>query len=162
MIPKKIQPYFELTKETKDRDNNIIEGMLMCCNSHDFEVFVVGEIKRSVFSKMLLYPTKDKTVFEVRCKKCERIIPVFDSSSDGYGNCGKLHEIMRASTQIIDCIKCHSKSFSVTVKYEYPDIRELHDLEIHDTDNAFTWLWITIKCSECGASYRNFVNLETT
>lgn len=43
MIPKKIQPYFEITQQTGDRDNSIIEGVLTCCNEQDFEVFVVGK-----------------------------------------------------------------------------------------------------------------------
>ena len=62
MIPKKIQPYFKTTHQTKDGDNSIIEGILTCCNAHDFEVFVVGEIKHSMFSKMCLFPENDKTV----------------------------------------------------------------------------------------------------
>ena len=37
LIPKKIQPYFEITQQTGDRDNSIIEGVLTCCNEQDFE-----------------------------------------------------------------------------------------------------------------------------
>ena len=65
MIPKKIQPYFKTTRQTRDGDNSIIEGILTCCNGHDFEVFVVGEIKHSMFSKMRMFPENDKTVIDI-------------------------------------------------------------------------------------------------
>ena len=87
MIPKLIQPYFKITHQTKDRDNSIIEGVLTCCNANDFEIFVVGKIKHGLFSKMFLYPEDDRTVLEVRCKKCGKSISVFNSSFDGYGQC---------------------------------------------------------------------------
>ena len=162
MIPQKIQPYFEMIQQTKDRDNIIIEGVLTCCNAHDFESLVVGKIKRNLFSKMLLCPENDKTTFEVRCKKCGKVIPIFDSSLDGYGQCGKKRKNTCVPTQLVDCVKCRKESFSVTMKYEYPDVQELQELESNDIDNAFTWIWITIECNTCGARYKNFIDCETT
>ena len=162
MIPKIIQPYFEITQQTRDGDNRIIEGMLTCCNAHDFEVFVTGEIKHRLFSKMFLYPENEKIVFKVRCKKCGKVISVFNDSFDGYGKCGKNPPNICVSTRHVDCIKCQSESFSVIIKYEYPDVHELRELEISDLDNAFTWIWITLECNKCGNRYSNFVDYETT
>lgn len=161
MIPKKIQPYFKTTQQTKDGDNNLIKGILTCCNAHDFEVFVVGKIKHSMFSKMCLYPENDRTVIEVRCKKCGKVISVFDSSCDGYEQCGK-EQYAHVPTEPIDCKKCQNGSFSVGIKYEYPDLQELKELEIAEMDNVFTWIWITLECNNCGTRYKNFVNCETT
>ena len=48
------------------------------------------------------------------------------------------------------------------IKYEYPDIQELEELEITEIDNAFTWIWITLECNNCGTRYKNFVDCETT
>lgn len=162
MIPKLIQPYFKITHQTKDRDNSIIEGVLTCCNANDFEIFVVGKIKHGLFSKMLLYPEDDRTVLEVRCKKCGKRISVFNSSFDGYGQCGIKKKNICVSPQPIDCLKCRNESFSVAIKYEYPNIQELQELEISDTDNAFTWIWITLECNNCGSRYKNFIDCETT
>lgn len=162
MIPKLIQPYFKIINQTKDRDNSVIEGILTCCNENDFEILVVGKIKHGLFSKMFLYPEDDRTVLEVRCKKCGKIISVFNSSFDGYGQYGMKKKNICVSTQPIDCLKCQNESFSVAIKYEYPDIQELQELEISDTDNAFTWIWITLKCNKCGTKYKNFVDCETT
>ena len=162
MIPKLIQPYFKITHQTKDRDNSVIEGILTCCNANDFEILVFGKIKHGLFSKVFLYPEDDKTVLEVRCKKCGKIISVFNSSFDGYGQCGMKKKNICVSTQPIDCSKCQNESFSVAIKYEYPDIQELQELEINDTDNAFTWIWIALECNKCGTKYKNFVDCETT
>ena len=161
MIPPKIQPYFKKTHQTKDGDNNLIEGILSCCNAYDFEVFVVGEIKRSIFSGIYLYPENDLTVMEVHCRKCGKVISVFDSSSDGYERCGK-GQFAHVPTKLINCKKCQNESFSVSVKFEYPDIQELQELGITEIDNAFTWIWITLKCNNCGTRYKNFVDYETT
>lgn len=161
MVPKKIQPYFKTTFQTKEGDNSLIDGILTCCNANDFEVFIVGEIKQSMISKMCLSPENDKTVIEVRCKKCGKVISVFDSSCDGYEQCGKV-QYTHVPTKPIDCKKCRNGGFSVGIKYEYPDIRELEELEITEIDNAFTWIWITLECNNCGTRYKNFVDCETT
>ena len=171
MIPKKNQPYFKMTHQTNDGANNLIEGILTCCNSHDFEVLVVGKIKHSVFSKMYLFPENDKTIIEVRCRNCGKVISVFDSSCDGYEQCGKeqygkeqygKEQYTHVLTKPICCKKCRNGGFSVGIKYEYPNIQELEELEITQIDNAFTWIWITLGCNNCGTIYKNFVDCETT
>lgn len=162
MIPERLQPYFKTTRLTENNGNRIIEGVLTCCNAYDFEIYVVGRLKHGLLSKMSLYPESGNTVLEVRCKKCGKIISVFNSTLDGYGQCGKEHHIKCALPASVNCVKCRNNSFAVTVKYEYPDIQELNELEISDADNAFTWIWITLVCSKCGTRYRNFINCETT
>ena len=114
-----------------------------------------------MFSKMCLFPENDKTVIEVRCRKCGKVISVFDSSCDGYEQCGK-EQYTHAQTKPIDCRKCRNGGFSVGIKYEYPDIQELAELEITEIDNAITWIWITLECNNCGTRYKNFVDCETT
>ena len=161
LVPKKIRPYFEITRQNKDGDNGIIEGVLTCCNARDFKVFAVGEIKHRLFSRMFLYPENGKIVFEVRCKKCGKVISVINSRTDGYGQCGKSFPDIDVSTQLIECVKCRSENFSVMIKYEYPDVQELQELEVTDIENAFTWIWITLKCNKCGTGYKNFIDCET-
>ena len=161
LIPKKIQPYFKTTHQTEHSDYSIIEGALTCCNTHDFEVHVVEEVKHSMFSKMRLFPENGKTLIEVRCRKCGKVISVFDSSCDGYEQCGK-KQYTHVQTQPIDCGRCRNGGFSVGIKYEYPAIKELEELEITEIDNAFTWIWITLECNNCKTIYKNFVDCETT
>lgn len=160
MIPIKMQPYIYLTHQTKNGDNNLLEGILTCCNAHDFEIHVVGELKSSMFSRMCLFPEIGKTAVEARCRKCGKVISVFDSDCDGYEQCGK-GEKTQTPTKPVYCVKCQNGGFSVDVKYEYPDIQELEELEISETDNAFSWIWISLECSACGARYKKFVDCET-
>lgn len=161
LVPKKIQEYFKTTFQKKDGDNSLIGGMLTCCNANDFEVFVVGEIKHGLFSKMCLSPENEKIVTEVRCKKCGKVISVFDSSCDGYEQCGN-EKFAYVTTKPLNCKKCRNGHFSVSIKYEYPDIQELEELEISEIDNAFTWIWINLECNNCGTRYKNFVDCDMT
>lgn len=161
MIPQKIQPYFKIMLQKMDNDNTIIEGMLTCCNSHEFEVYAVGEIRHSFFSKMCLIPEDDKIVLEVHCKKCGKVISVFDNSCDGYEQCGKKH-YAHTTTKPLVCKNCSYNDFSVVIRYEYPDVQELKELEITETDNAFTWIWITLECNKCGDKHKNFIDFETS
>ena len=118
LTPKKIQPCFKTTHQTKDGDNNLIKGILTCCNDHDFEVLVFGRLKHSILSNMCLYSDNNKTVIEVRCRKCGKVISVFDSSCDGYEQCGK-NQYTHVPTKPIDCKNCKNGGFSVGIKYEY-------------------------------------------
>lgn len=163
MIPKAIRRHFNITRQTKGTDDIITEGTLSCCDGNDFEISVIGEIKRGFFSKMELLPSI-KTALEARCKRCGKIISVFDSSLDGYGpqaQCVINEEKIGALPSAIDCVKCRSNSFSVSIKYEYSGLRELQELGLTDVDNAFTWIWITLVCNKCGANYKNFIDFET-
>ena len=60
------------------------QGELTCCDSHGFEVAVIGKIKHHIFSKMYLCPDNDIIALAVRCRKCGQVIRVFDSCCDGY------------------------------------------------------------------------------
>lgn len=160
LIPQKIQPYFRTTLQNIDGDSMIVEGMLTCCDSHEFEVYVFGEIKHNLFSKMYLYPKDDRLALLVRCKKCDKIIFVFDSNCDGYEQCGK-HCNTHITTKSFACKKCMDNNFGVNIRYEYPDIQELEELAITQADNAYTWIWIALECNKCGTEYSNFIDFET-
>lgn len=123
-------------------------------------VSISGEVKHSMFSKMYLLPIDDRIVLEAQCKKCRKVVHVFDSNYDGYDKC-KNSCRESAITHPLICEKCSGDTFSVYIKYEYPDFREITDLGIVETDNAFTWIWVTLRCNSCGAKYSNFIDYET-
>lgn len=102
MIPKKILPYWDVTRQNIDSDNTQIEGILTCCNAHNFEIYAVGEIKNSIFSKMYLFPKDCRIALEARCKKCGKVIPVFDSSCDGYVCCEKNYNMPILPQDLLD------------------------------------------------------------
>lgn len=160
MIPKKIRAHF-MEKTRKQTDEiTLIEGIVSCCSVSRFDVDGVGGIQYGLFSKMYLLPTNDTLALVVRCKVCGKSIPIFDSSCDGYEPRNMvIHP--RASAKSIACKKCSGQDFSVELKYEYPDEHELIQLMPSRSDNAFTWIWVTLKCNGCSATYKNFVDFET-
>lgn len=160
MIPKKIEPYFKTTFQKIDPANNLIEGILTCCNSHDFEIYVLGEIKYSIFSKASLFPKDNTIVLEARCKKCGTLISVFNSNCDGYERIAEKQNT-HTKTKVVNCKKCLHGNFSIKIRYEYPELQELEALEIATKDNAFTWIWISLECQKCKTKYKNFINFET-
>ena len=161
MNPKKIQPYFNAISQKNDGENSMTEGNLVCCNDHAFQIFFVGEIRRTVFSNIYLFSENDVIMLKAHCKHCGKIVHVFDSRCDGYENCGEEPEV-QVNLNPIKCRKCGENDFCVRVKYEYPDIKDLENLGIEDIDNAFTWIWISLTCNKCGAKYKNFVDYETS
>lgn len=60
------------------------------------------------------------------------------------------------------CEKCNDVSFSISIKYEYPNEQELDVLGISERDSAFTWIWVSLKCNKCGTEYKKFVDFETS
>ena len=161
MVPEKIQPFVEVSCQKNKVGNEIVEGALTCCASHDFEVFAEGELKRGIFSKLYLLPENDRLALKARCKKCGRDIPAFDSRCDGYE---KYESGQPAHTQSrrVECIKCRGTRFSVDITYEHPeDIEELKEHGAAEGGNAFTWIWATLKCRGCGTVYKNFIDYET-
>ena len=160
MVPKNIQPYFKIISQKNDGENSIVNGELTCCNATDFEIAVVGIIKESLFSKMYLYPEKYKIAIEARCRQCGKVISVYDSSLDGYERY-VIGEPVDELSHPITCKKCQSNTFSVGIKYEYPDVQELKELGIADICNAFTWRCVSLKCKKCRTKYKNFIECET-
>lgn len=161
MIPKRIQPFLKSTNTRSNGTNTLVEGTLICCNSSSFEIGVVGQIQRTMLSRMLLYPKNDRIILHVRCKQCGKLIVVFDSDIDGYNACRQAQN-KNVSLTFADCCKCFSNNYSVNIKYEYPNEQELAELGESDVENLFTWIWISLVCNSCKKKHSNFVDYETS
>ena len=162
MIPEKIKQNFTVTSEGNDGDICTLEGTLECCNSHSFEILAEGEIQHGLFSKTFVMPIEDnKLIIQAKCTKCGKVISVFDSRCDGYDQCEAERLLDAPSVVRIPCKKCASNDYSVTIKYEYPSLEELHDLGFKKVDNAYTWIQIKLTCNKCGTKYKKFVDFET-
>ena len=160
LIPAKIEPYFRLISRKKDGENTLTKGEMVCCNAHEFEVKAVGEVKSGLFLGVHLEPENDEMVLELCCKNCGKIFSGFDSTRDGFERCGE-ESSAKIKPRRFDCKKCSDSNFAVSIKYEYPDSKELDDLGITEKDNAFTWIWVTLVCNTCGAKYSDFIDYET-
>lgn len=159
MIPKKIEPFLKITSQAEVGENTIVEGLLMCCNAHNFNVYVDGEIQCGIFSKMWLFSENGIIKIVARCKECGKVISVFDSTCDGYEKCAE--KTICTKMKSVNCIKCQDDTFSIKIKYEYPCVQELEELEINEIDNAFSWIGITLECNNCKKKYKSFLDFET-
>lgn len=69
-----------------DGYNNIVNGKLVCCGKNNFEILVSDEIKRSLLFRTYVC-SNNRIMLEARCKKCGKIIHLFDNNIDGYDRC---------------------------------------------------------------------------
>lgn len=162
MIQGRLQSNFKMKSERKDNDNTVIDGELTCCDANSFAVYAYGTMKYSLFSGMYLFPGNEGLALEVSCKKCGKRINIFNSNVDGYDGIVNGQDKHPLKTEAINCKKCSSNDFSLNIRYEYPDMQELLDDGITQVDNAFTWIWISLRCNKCGTIYKKFVDYETT
>ena len=161
MVLKEIKPYFYKTNEKNQLGNLIIEGNLTCCKSHSFQVFIFGKVQRNILFGRYLSAKDGKISLTSHCKKCKKVIPIFDSRYDGYETFEKCHEkrVKNNCETPFHCKKCSNNDFSIHIKYEYPNIEELN--EENDSRHSYTWIWVSLKCNKCGKKYKNLIDYET-
>ena len=162
MIPDRIKPYFLATDQRQDGENTLISGRLQCCGQPAFSLRAVGTVRRDLFYRTSLYPGAEGLAIRATCAKCGRDILVFDAGSDGYDNCfSGAGETSFSTAGSVQCMKCGGGLFSVDLRLEYPDRRELADLDCAAPENAFTWIWVSLTCAGCGKKYTDFISCET-
>ena len=159
MIPPKIKPYFNVISQSVTHENSYIEGELSCCQTFSFELKTNGEVKNNLFFGWRLVSQEEMTINAI-CKRCGKVISVFDSGCDGYARLEHKKSAL-GSTNTIRCKKCKNDAFSLLLKYEYPSDEELETLGLNDPEAAFTWIWGTIKCDKCGSTFKNIINFAT-
>ncbi len=159
MTPKRITPYLIGLSQRNDGENSLTEGNLCCCNAHEFEISFSGVLHHNIFSNIYIVPEHNRLELVAQCKKCDNHIQVFDSSIGGYEK--SISSIIEKK-QLFSCKKCGNNNYSLRIKYEYPDIKELVELGLESPDNAYTWIWVSLKCNCCGTKYKNFIDYDAT
>lgn len=160
-VPAYLQPFYKVIK----RGNCCVTGQLSCCMNHAFEVNYMGSVQQNRFGRKDFMPG-ERVVLNAKCSKCLREIPLFDSAADGYDNCIDQLEGNRKSEDEVReklpffCDECHHNRYEIKIWYEYPVAEELEDLDIQDRGNCFTAIQISLKCQNCGKSYKN-IGFET-
>lgn len=160
-IPQKLKPYFTEI-DTKSTTNTIIHGQITCCAQSEFNVFYYGNIKKGLLGHQTLCDAKDGLIIILQCRKCGKKIELFNSFTDGYERCisdSTSHDVNEFQ-QLFCKTNAHS-DFAAEVTFEYPPKEELIEDNITVFDNAFSWIWITLKCSNCKNLLKNIVDYET-
>lgn len=110
--------------------------------------------------KLYLIPDGEQIVFKAYCKKCGKDILVFDNNLDGYEQCDRNNKEKENILKEFECERCRRNNYSIAIRYEYPDFQDLREDGIINIDNAFSWIWISLKCNNCGVVYRNLIDFE--
>ncbi len=114
-----------------------------------------GNLIHKVLSHGLINPIAERLSISLMTDD-QNSHTLYDSRRDGYGSqiepeqqCKPI-EMKKAV-----CPKCGKSQFQVHFVFEYPDDED----DIPALDLAFTWVWITMKCSNCRRKYS--YNCET-
>ena len=159
LIPKSLAPNIRLVQSKNSNRENTTAGELICCGKQRFALEYEGEIKYGLWGTTCLLSQNRQVTMTGRCKECGRNILVFDSAAMGYD---RERETAKPSAgSPMACRRCRGNDFSVSIRLEYPDDSELQELDIPEPDNAFSWIWVTLKCNTCGKKYQNFMYYET-
>lgn len=92
MIPKRILPFFQTTREREKDGSVYTEGSLSCCGGDCFGVDIWAEVKSGRISPMYLTEKNHRLLLGARCRSCGKSISLFDSSRDGYDFCSPAPE----------------------------------------------------------------------
>lgn len=158
-IPKSLAPNFRWAQPKNSNRENTTAGELICCGKQRFALEYEGEIKYSLWGKAYLSSQNEQITLTARCKECGRKILIFDSATMGYDR--QRETAKPGCGNPIECRKCRENDFSVSIRLEYPEESELRELDIPEPENAFSWIWVTLKCNKCGKKHQNFLDYET-
>lgn len=159
-VPMKLKPYFQHLSASTDT-YTFIRGKIICCSCSEFDVLYCGVIRKSIWGQVFFSDNDDGLVVKLRCKKCGQEIEVFNSLTDGYDRC--IEEKDRSTSyqlQPFTCKQAHS-DFSAEVTFEYPPKQELIEDGIEEYENAYSWIWVTLKCNSCNKIYKHILDYET-
>jgi hypothetical protein len=160
-IPTRLQQKFEL-KDTKLGTNIIINGNIVCCGQHDFKISYSGMLKKSLIGRMGIFPIESELVLLAKCSVCGEEIQVYNNRTDGYDNCFKVTPPKPLLVlNDLFCSNCHEEYYSIEITFEYQSKEDLENDGVKDFQNAFSWIWITLKCSTCNRIFKNIVDIET-
>ncbi len=155
-------------------DENLLTGDVKCsCGNRVFHVMYPGKTQEYKGSK---YPCTIEIngnfffLIKVNCPKCNEEYTLFDKHYHGWD--GFLcHDNMKAELprpKLIcwKCRSCKSSTHEVSITLSSQgkdDFVDAADGEYDESKwpDAFEWIWITIKCSECGLVTEDWVDYET-
>lgn len=147
LLPATVRPY---AIETSCK-NSRVRCAIVLNGSQDLRIQLCGRLKRGLFGRNQLLPLNDALVLALHLPSGD--VPLFDSRCGGYANVLDdrqppapipLHPAI--------CPKCRNAAFQVNLSFEYPDAEEVSAFA--NPDDAFTWIWISMRCTRCHAVFR--------
>ncbi len=147
LLPAAVRPYAADVDDTASR----VRCAIVLNGSKELHIQLCGRLKRGLFGRNQLLADGD--VLCVALHQPDGDVPLFDSRCDGYANVldGKQPPAPIPLHPAI-CPKCRNAAFQVDLSFEYPDAEEVSAFA--NPGDAFTWIWISMRCTRCHAVFR--------
>ena len=152
LLPAAVRPYAADVDGTDSR----VRCAIVLNGSKELRIQLCGRLKRGLFGRNQLLADGD--VLCVALHQPDGDVPLFDSRCDGYANVldGKQPPAPIPLHPAI-CPKCRNAAFQVDLSFEYPDAEEVSAFA--NPGDAFTWIWISMRCTRCHAVFRGILQL---
>lgn len=147
LVPTRLKKILKVLKEERDGYTYKVKVTLNCCNSNDFKI---NQIK-----------TKDTSIINCTCNKCNTKYELYNSELDGY-NLDRDNDVKIIKEEFKEhkC-KCNNNSYNVEINYEYlDDFEDIKKLGISDTSNLYTSIKVDLKCNECNKKEKDYIKNE--
>lgn len=151
-VPTHLQKY--LTPVGNKNSEYEVKGKIHCaCGNESFKIF----------------ESNDRQIIKLLCRQCGREILLFDAGKHGWEgfvcNDDFLDRTLPFEKYI--CSKCGEASFGVTVhilsqgKEDFSEECDDDSFSPEDWVNAFEWITVSLLCSECKFSEKEWLDFET-
>lgn len=171
-VPRHLEGILQVDSK-KSNDFNL-EGKLHCrCGCEKFRIRTFSEQDKNGCLHVSKYQNGYSLMIKAECCNCNDRYLIFDMAEHGYNGfiCRDGITVSDNELKGYGCNKCNGQSFEIEIEIEVEDreqfieevVEEEPDKYVpEDYVDAFDWICITIKCSECGQVINDWVNFETS
>lgn len=169
-IPTHLKNILIISKNGYNGDD--IEGMIQCtCGCKNIKLKIYAEEHNDHIS---VNEYKGDYGFRIvgLCTSCKKTFDIFDMAKHGYDGfvCNDGKSVEDIDLKKYSCSDCKNDTFEVEVGIELEDQEQFNEeivnenpdeFKSEDYVDAFDWITISLKCSNCGRVIKDWVNFET-
>ncbi len=165
-IPKHLTNFLVPVGEDNNEFN--VKGLIKCtCGNESFKINLYADLEAS-YLKVRKYENDYALVIYVTCAECQKEYLLFDKSKHGWNGfvCDDGVAVPKNILEEYFCKNCDSQSHSLELTISSQgkeDFIEESDDEFDEDDwvEAFEFIEINTKCSECDCYTKEWVSYET-
>lgn len=155
-----------------DYDENNLQGKIQCtCGCRNIKLKIYAE-EHSTHISVDEYKGDYGLRIAGLCPACNKEFDIFDMAKHGYDGfvCHDGKSVEDIDLKNYYCSDCKNSTFEVEVGIELEDQDQFNEevvneepdkFKTEDYVDAFDWITISLKCSECSKIIRDWVNFET-
>ncbi len=162
-VPHHLKNIFSVTRFK----GNALDGKIVCeCGCENFRVLYFGSEYKSGHIGCLKYKNNFALNVTGICVSCGKRHLLFDLAKHGFDGFVNGEGVSVSDGKLKES-SCCENGFNVEMLIETEDKENFAEdftddekLSPEDYVDAFNWLVINLKCSECGKNFQGFVNIE--